>query len=405
MPRRLSQLIIVVFAGLAPILTLTSLARAATEKILYSFSGTADGSGPNAAVIFDASGNLYGTTEEGGSTGSGVVFKLTPNSGGTWSESVLYSFAGETDGYLPAGSLIFDSAGNLYGTTYGGGSEGGGTVFKLSPTTSGPWTKTILLNFTGPNGSAPQANLIFDAAGNLYGTTENGGSLEGGTVFQLVPGTGGTWTQNILFNFPITSGGNQASPTAGLIFDSVGNLYSTALYGGSRGLGNVFELSPSGTGWTIKNLHAFTGSPDGEYPEASVIFDSAGNLYSTAVAGGSGTCSCGTVLRLKPSGAAWTEQILHSFSYTPGNFPGAGLVLDSANNLYGVAYETSTRLGGSAFKISLTTGAFTTLHTFGSGGDGEGPLGTLIFDSAGNLYGTTVFGGALGGGTVYEITP
>ncbi len=201
MPRRLSQLIIVVFAGLAPILTLTSLARAATEKILYSFSGTADGSGPNAAVIFDASGNLYGTTEEGGSTGSGVVFKLTPNSGGTWSESVLYSFAGETDGYLPAGSLIFDSAGNLYGTTYGGGSEGGGTVFKLSPTTSGPWTKTILLNFTGPNGSAPQANLIFDAAGNLYGTTENGGSLEGGTVFQLVPGTGGTWTQNILFNF------------------------------------------------------------------------------------------------------------------------------------------------------------------------------------------------------------
>jgi uncharacterized repeat protein (TIGR03803 family) len=404
MQRRLSQLIIVALAGLASALTLSQPAQAATEKILYSFTGTMDGDGPNAAVIFDAAGNLYGTTEEGGTTASGVVFRLTPNSDGTWSESVLYSFAGETDGYAPAGSLIFDGAGNLYGTTYGGGSEGGGTVFKLSPTVSGPWTKTILLNFTGPNGSAPQANLIFDAAGNLYGTTENGGSLEGGTVFELIPGTGGTWTQNILFNFPITSGRNQASPAAQLTFDSSGNLYSTALYGGT-GKGNVFELSPSGGSWTIKNLHTFTGNPDGEYPEASVIFDTAGNIYSTTVAGGTSACSCGTLFRLKPSGAAWTERVLHSFSGTPGNFPGSGLVLDSANNLYGTAYETGTRLGGSAFKISLTTGAFTTLHTFGSAGDGEGPLGTLIFDSAGNLYGTTVFGGALGGGTVYEITP
>jgi len=404
MKPKLSRMTIVALAGLVATLAFGGAARAATEKVLYSFSGGADGNGPTSAVVFDAGGNLYGTTQAGGSAGFGTVFKISPSSGGTWLESVLYSFLGGADGNTPAASVIFDNSGNLYGTTYFGGTAQLGTVFKLSPNVDGTWTKTTIHTFSGPDGSNPTANLVFDTVGNLYGTTSTGGSTDGGIAFELAPNDGGSWSEKVIFNFPNNTAGG-ADPYAGLTLDSSGNLYGITLYGGNKTLGNVFELSPSGAAWTIKNLHAFAGSSDGEYPEASVVFDTAGNLYSTTVAGGTATCSCGTVFRLKPSGTRWTETVLHSFNGTPGNGPFAGLVLDSANNLYGTTYETSTRIGGMVFRIDLATGAFTDLHNFAGAGDGTGPLGTLILDSTGNLYGTTLSGGASGAGTVYEVTP
>ena len=404
MLRELSRVTIMALAGLVATLAFGGAAQAASEKVLYSFSGGIDGNGPTSAVVFDAAGSLYSTTQAGGSAGFGTVFKISPSSGGTWSENVLYSFLGGADGNTPSASVIFDKSGNLYGTTYFGGTAQLGTVFKLSSNPDGTWTETTIHTFSGLDGSNPTANLVFGAAGNLYGTTSTGGATDGGTAFELTPNGDGSWSEKVIFNFPNNTAGG-ADPYAGLTVDSSGNLYGITLYGGNKTLGNVFELSPSSTGWTIKNLHAFAGNPDGQYPEASVIFDTAGNLYSTTVAGGTATCSCGTVFRLTPSGSGWIEKTLHSFNGTPGNGPFAGLILDSANNLYGAAYETSTRIGGMIFEINLATGAFSDLHNFGGAGDGTGPLGTLILDSTGNLYGTTLSGGAFGAGTVYEVTP
>src|SRR5664280_3872238 len=310
--------------------------------------------------------SLYGTTLEGGTYYSGTVFELTPAAGGGWTEKVLHNFnENGTDGALPRAPLIFDAAGNLYGTTEYGGTyydSDLGTVFELTPAAGGGWTEKVLHNFgIGRDGTDPLAGLIFDAAGNLYGTTEYGGTYydsDLGTVFELTPAAGGGWTEKVLHNFVI--GRDGTDPLAGLIFDAAGNLYGTTEYAGNYGAGTVFELTPTaGGGWTEKVLHNFNGT-DGEFPYSSLIFDGAGNLYGTTSAGGTySSCLsgyyCGTVFELTPAaGGGWTETVLHSF---------------------------------------------------GNGTDGYSPSAGLIFDAAGNLYGTTPHGGTYEGGTVFEVTP
>jgi uncharacterized repeat protein (TIGR03803 family) len=263
----------------------------------------------------DDAGNLYGTTSWGGTgsctsegdfVGCGTVFELSPKAGGGWTEKVLYSFANGTDGTFPAAGLVFDAAGDLYGVTYEGGTgsclrtgyAGCGIVFELLPKAGGRWVERVLHYFNLTDGGWPVGSLIFDAAGNLYGMTNGGGAYDWGTAYELMPGPKGGWGEKILHNFN-QSGASGDSPYAGLVFDAAGNLYGTTLFDGAGGNGTVFELRPTTSGpWTEWVLHAFgSRSRDGLDPEDSLTFDAAGNLYGTTDAGGSS--SYGTVFEIR----------------------------------------------------------------------------------------------------------
>lgn len=401
-----------VFAGLAA--TLASLGTAhAGVTVLHAFAGGNDGINPQAGLIADKAGNLYGTTVEGGNGCSGgytcgTVFELAPD--GT--ETVLHAFTGGNDGYFPQAALIQDKAGNLFGTTdEGGANYGGGTVFKLAP----DGTETVLHTFTGGNdGDSPQAGLVEDKAGNLYGTTTIGGAGCGnrystgcGTVFEVAP----DGTETVLHAF---AGGNDGfSPRAGLILDKAGNLYGTTTEGGGAGCeyygcGTVFKIAPDGTE-TV--LYAFAGGNDGEEPEAGLIEDKAGNFYGTTAMGGGTGCQqiallgCGTVFKLTPDG---TETVLYSFTGKngDGDLPLAGLIRDKAGNFFG----TTTQGGGNGclagcgivFKLAAD-GTETVLYAFGSGSLGAEPFAGLIEGAHGRLYGTTYKGGKYGYGTVFRL--
>ena len=281
-----------------------------TETVLHSFSNDGvDGLNPYTGMVLDSVGNLYGTTYAGGAYGYGTVFELTPAAGGNWTETVLHSFNFKAaDGANPYGSLIIDGLGNLYGTTYGGGAFDGGSAFELTPEAGGSWTETVLHNFVYnfTDGFSPTGALTFDAAGNLYGTTNAGGSHNVGTVFELTPAAGGNWSEAILYNFN-DGAKDGAYPFGAMVWDTAGNLYGTTQYGGARNVsGMVFELTPqAGGGWAEKIVHAFGNGTDGANPLAGVIFDAAGNLYGTTLAGGTGPCTgavsgCGTVFEIKP---------------------------------------------------------------------------------------------------------
>jgi len=398
------------------------------EKVLHSFGGT-DGSLPCSGLTGDAAGNLYGTTCAGGTYNDGTVFELKPTVGGGWTEKVLHNFNNNgADGYLPEAGLTFDAAGNLYGTTLMGGTYNYGTVFELipSPNAAGGWTEKVLHNFNknGADGYEPWASLIFDAVGNLYGTSGAGGTYNDGTVFRLRPTPGGGWTEQVLHSFN-WNGTDGYEPFASLILDAAGNLYGMTFYGGHYGVGTVFELTPSpnAAGWTEQVLHSFNSNgEDGFYPWLDgLIFDATGNLYGTTYAGGAYySCSslgCGTVFELTPTGGGgWTEQVLHSFGNgTDGASPhAAGLIFDAAGNLYGTtygggSYSSCGSLGcGTVFELTPSGGGGWTeqvLHNFDwNGMDGIVPSAGLISDAAGNLYGTTVNGGTSDGGTVFELT-
>ncbi len=341
-----------------------------TETVLYTFCmlwACGDGDQPAAGLIFDGAGNLYGTTAGGGIHGDGTVFEMSPNGSGGWTETVLHSFNDNgTDGADPQfAALIFDARGNLYGTTVVGGIHCGGygcgTAFELSPREGGGWTETVLHSFgNGTDGQNPYAGLIIDAAGNLYGTTGGGGIHGDGTVFELSPREGGGYTETVLHSFgnPATQDGN--GPLGGLISDAAGNLYGTTEGGGIHSGGTAFELSPrEGGGWTETLLHSF-GNPatqDGFAPSAGLISDSAGNLYSTTFLGGIHSCQgagCGTVFELTPrQGGGWTETVLHSFNDngSDGFYPEDGLILDAHGNLYGTT--PSGGIGaGTVFEIT-----------------------------------------------------
>jgi uncharacterized repeat protein (TIGR03803 family) len=300
---------------------------------------------PLGNLIRDAAGNLYGTTFGGTPNGHGAVWKLNPNPDGSWAANILHVFEG-ADGSAPAGGLVFDAAGNLYGTTLQGGDEtrfggpGCGVVFKLAPEPDGSWRESVLHIFTGGDGAFPDAGLIFDAAGNLYGTTASGGAKASGTVFKLAPNPDGTGTESVLHSFTGEDGNN---PRAGLIFDGAGNLYSTTSSGGAYNQGTVFKLAPNPDGtWTESVLHNFTGGADGSAPAAGLTFDPAGNLYGAAAGGGSPNtaCSggCGVVFKLTPTLNGWRETVLHTFM-GHGKFPKSSVIFDPAGNLYGTTSD------------------------------------------------------------------
>jgi uncharacterized repeat protein (TIGR03803 family) len=398
-------------------------AGAQTATALYSFDrSTADGIYPTSTVVFDAAGNLYGTTAYGGHTPSrGTIFELSPGADGAWVEKILHNFGNGNDGWVPQAGLTFDAAGNLYGTTTQAGIYSGGVVFELSPTADGQWTEKFLHAFNPGNkdGYYPwYGAVIFDVAGNLYGTTSGGGdygktgSQNGGIVFELSPQPSGLWSEKILHNFG--KGVDGSFPTGGLVFDATGNLYGTTEFGGSLGDGVVFKLSPSAGGWSESVIHNFGAQGDGQNPQNTLVFDAAGSLYGTTYGGGAeskpvnGYVCCGVVFQLTPTANGWQEKFPHKF-FSDGNKPFATLVFDSSGNLFGTTLAGGTNGSGIAFELTPATGfpwTETILHQFeGEGLEGALPGEGLVLDSAGNLYGTAHLGGATGGGTVFEITP
>jgi uncharacterized repeat protein (TIGR03803 family) len=385
-----------------------------TLTTLYSFGGGADGAYAVAGVKFDAKGNLYGITNSGGndecnsslSTGCGTVFELTPNADGSWSESVLHVFSESSDGGNPGAAVAMDAAGNLYGSTQYYGVHSNGSVWELTQS-SGSWKENILHSFNGTRDGYWCFGLGFDARGRLLGTTYGGGANNDGVVFHLAPLANGTWGETILHNF---AGGNSDgnAPSDALTVDAPGNLFGTTYEGGPHLTGTVFEMQHSSTGWSEQPIYIFQGLPfgsghDGTNPTAGVIFDAAGNLYGTTSYGGSK--GVGTVYKLSPNGAGgWTETVLYAFTDgADGGHPN-GLIFDAAGNLYGVTSGHDTL--GSVFKLSPSAGkwVFTTLYDFQGNTDGALPSGSLAMDASGNLYGTTMYGGANGLGVVFEIT-
>jgi len=394
--------------------------RAQTFTVIHTFTGMGDGEAPQAGLIQDSSGNLYGTTMNGGSFDMGTVFKI-----GAHGKEAIQSFWGGA-GMLPEGSLIQDEAGNLYGTTYDGGTlEGGaclhgcGAVFELDSTGK----ETVLHAFTGgTDGGNPAAGLVRDQEGNLYGITTSGGDL---TCVVSIYGCGGVFKldtngkETVLHAFS-GSDGDGEYPNGGLVQDGAGNLYGvTEQGGGSCGLyctaGAVFRISPAGKE-TI--LYAFTGKEDGAFPSGTLVLDSEGNLYGEAEWGGSlSSCrrgeygGCGVVFKLDTAGQ---ETVLYTFMGSVEMHPAGGLVRDKAGNLYGVTLGSLLLEApyGTIFLLA-ENGQLTTLHTFTGGSDGAAPNGGLVLGKSGVLYGTTEAGGdascntpgAIGCGVVFMLTP
>jgi len=403
-------------------------ACAATEQVIYPFSffsgGGAVSPGP---LVFDRAGNLYGSAG-GGGIGFGAIFELSPSPLGGWTMTILHDFSGNAadggngDGAEPS-ALIFDAAGNLYGVTAAGGGSGCGgpgcgVIFELSPTSSG-WMETILYTFTGGgDGGSPDA-ITMDVKGNLYGVTYRGGSASNycnhgcGTVFRLAR-TSSSWSFRVLHTF---TGAKDGGPPVGLAIHS-GVLYGATQFGGnsscvsgfaSSGCGTVFTITPTtGGGAKFGIIHTFSGGSDGDVPDGGLIFDRAGNAYGAT--GGGGSSNAGVVFKLEPGSTGWTETILHNFGGGSDGFSALGaLTLDKAGNIYG-----TTALGSSEYDDGIvfellpqSNGSWTEaiLYTFTGLLDGQNPSSGVIFDTKGNLYGSTSAGGSGYGGIVYEITP
>jgi len=383
-------------------------------QILYSFSYN---SGPFGGVIFDTAGNLYGTTSYG-TTFSGTVYELSPQTGGGWTETTLHSFNDNSDdGYQPYAGLAMDSAGNLYGTTRVGGDHGEGTVFELTPGADGTWTETILHSFgsSSADGTYPYSTPALDSAGNLYGTTFEGGTGgNNGTVFKLARGPNG-WEEKVIHTFaPNAAGDGGYNPYAGVILDASGNLYgtTTSCSCSYANRGTVFELKLNANGtYAEEVLHYFySNGVDGYDPVASLVFDAKGNLYGTTNEGGSS--GAGTVFELSPtSSGKWREKILHNFTNngTDGVGPAASVTFDMSGNLYSTTVGGGPQEYGTVFELTPTgTGTWneTILYSFvDGGGNGDDPSSPITLDALGNLYSTALGGGANGGGNVFEITP
>ncbi len=387
------------------------------ERVLYTFHGSPDGANPSVRLISDGHGGFYGTAGTGGEFNKGCVFHLTPGSDGTWAESILYSFSG-LDGYSPDSSLLPDAAGNLYGTTAGGGIFSGGVAFELSPSSTLPWTETVLHNFgNGTDGSDPQSELVFDSAGNLYGTTQFGGSSggfdNGGTVYRLSPGSGG-WTETVLYSFPLSYSGPDGDLPAGtVVIDKAGNLYGVTQAGGFYGYGAIFELTPSTDGsYRERIIHSFNLT-DGSLPDATLVFDGAGNLYGTTLFGGDKhLCEpngCGTIFRLqRHADRTWSATVLRALKQTDGWCAIGPVAFDSAGNLYAAAECGGAYAWGSVLQLipsSTVPWPERVVHSFTNSPDGRSPYAGVIVDAAGRLFGTTIFGGSADLGTVFEIAP
>jgi uncharacterized repeat protein (TIGR03803 family) len=389
-------------------------ASAQTYKSIYVFADSNGTTGISAnSVIADQAGNLYGTTSGGGAFGFGTIFRLSA----AGKETVLYSFTGGADGGNPQAALVRDTAGNLYGTAqrYGSSkcpsdlSTGCGTIFQLSRT----GTLVILHSFTGPDGLEPTGSLVLDAKGNIYGTTVLGGNNPNcttsspypdgcGTVFKLTKNAAGKWHETILYSFGGDGDGWQ--PSGGVLLDASGVLFGATASGDSgcsmgvaAACGNVYELTHSGNTWTHTVLYTFTGDTDGAQPSSGLIQDPDGNLYGVTNLGGD--FGFGTIFKIDVN---HNKTTLHSFTGVGGAYPFADLVRDAVGNLCGTTTEGGTSKVGTVFKLDAK-GTFTVLHNFQGGNDGAYPYSTLFQDKNGNLFGATVLGGSKGQGMLFDI--
>ena len=391
----------------------TSASQAQTFSVIHSFSGP-DGANPLAGLTIDRAGNLYGTTWAGGTAncyfkfGCGTVFKMR-HAGSGWILIPLYSFSG-SDGLGPQDRVIFGPDGTLYGETANGQTIGCscGNVFNLKPppthpvTALSPWNNTVLHQFYPADGEGdePTGDLVFDQAGSIYGTTASGGNsrfcggLGCGTVYKLAPSNGG-WVETVIYEF---AGVDGEYPSSGVIVDQAGNLYGTASQT-SDGAGTIFQLTLSDSDWQFSVLYGFRNGNDGGYPVAGLISDSAGNLYGATSYGGIN--GGGTVFELTPANGGWTLNTLYSFnkagnSFRPG--PAASLIMDAAGSLYGTTKADGAYGYGNVFKLTPSNGSwvYTSLHDFTGGSDGANPYSSLVLDANGNLYGTTYTGGQSG---------
>jgi uncharacterized repeat protein (TIGR03803 family) len=390
------------------------------ESIIFSFSDlTISGSDENPASspVFDAKGNLYGTTAGGFPKGS--VFELTPEADGHWTERLIYQYQGlGGDDLGTMASPIMDSKGNLYWAAPFGGKYQCGMIYMLTPKANETWSGKVLHFFgeTAGDGCLSTSALTIDDKGNLFGTTENGGEHGKGTVFKVTPEADGGWTEKVIWSFsgfPVDG----AVPQAPLILDSRGDLYGATTGGGSNPLaredeGTVFELIPQVSGsWSEKVLFNFGATLcDGVEPEAGLIFDRQGNLYGTTIEGGAGANTQGMVFELMPAlSGTWTEKILHSFYQSSGDgiHPQANLIFDSKGNLFGTTTSGGAFGDGTVFELKRGANGVwdeKIVHNFGAyEADGQSPQAGLRLDRFGNLFGTTYLGGGAEDGTVFEI--
>lgn len=381
------------------ILFVASLATssfAQTETILLNFQPNDVGYYVTEGVAFDSAGNLYGVTGSGGGDGSGTIFEMSPAGSGTWSAPVILL---DVAGF-PESPLVFH-AGSIFTTGIFIGPYGGG-VYELSPASSG-WTQDVLYEFQRRDAKAPWGNVAFDSSGNLYGTAQIGPTHpDSGAVFELTPTESGEWTESLPF---IGSSSAYGVEPIWVTVAPSENLYVATLYGGVHQGGVVFQLAPSADGWTPSMMYAF---PSGSQP-CCLTLDASGNVYGATFAGGA--YGAGTVFRLKKtSSGAWGLQTLHSFgSGSDGATPGfSAPVFDSAGNIYGTTFFGGSDGVGVVYKLSTRSGGNwteTILHNFANDGvDGNTPGGGVVFGPDGNLYGTTSSGGLYGDGTVYELT-
>ena len=387
-------------AVLAALLAIARPAQAQTETVLYNFAGGSNAANPESLLTSDSAGNFYGTTLYGG-LGYGTVFKLSPNGTGGWNETVLHRFTGGLDGEYPQHSnVIFDSLGNLYGTAAGGGRYGGGVVFELRPAATS-WTETTLYAFTGgTDGVAPRGCLIMSPAGNLYGTFGGGRyTAHFGGVFELSP-SGGNWVENVIY-----SGSTSNLTAPGVTMDAMGNIFGVVS-------SKVVELSPDGSGgWNPAVLLTFTSNlAEVDTP----VLDQAGKLYGMTALGGAH--GCGKVYQLKKGNTGtWTGKNLYSFQCPSqsgyngdGYYPLGSLVLDTGGNIYGTTNKGGVSDEGTIFELAapVGTGSYVEkiLWSF-NGAKGGLPSDGLILDSAGHFYGTTSYGGSHGYGVVFKVTP
>ena len=382
-------------------------AVAATTDVIFSF-GEGEGEYADTDLETDSAGNIYGTTVLGGDFGGGTVFQLTPTPDG-WVHTVLYSFTGGADGGEPYKGVTLDREGNLYGTAVTGGSgscEGGcGVVYKLT-NSGGTWTQSVIHAFTGgDDGSGPGARVTVDQSGNVYGMAPTGGAYGLGTIYKIHQ-VGGAWDFRVIHAF--TGGADGSSGSAGRMILRKGSLYGAATAGGNHGSGVVFQLTQSGAaGWNFRTIYSFQGQPDGSFPYGALLFDSSGNIYGTTYYGGAN--GIGAVYKLSPRLVGeWDENVIYSFQNgSDGNSPISNLVFDTVGNLYGTTSEGG--LGsGVIFKLSsvgVRQWTETIVHPFQGAPDGGFPYNGMVVDRFGNFYGATVHGGNNDDGCVYKFTP
>ena len=378
--------------------------RAQTFSVIHAFEDS-EGGAPYAGVTLN-DGILYGTFYGNPFSGGGGVYQVT-RQGDIWVTTPIYFFAGK-DGWEAAANVAFSPDGHLYSTTWQGGANNDGTVFRLVPSSSFckiakcfPWKQDALHSFQNSvDGRYPLfGNIVFDPTGNIYGTNIGGGPSDGGLVYQLQP-AGDNWTSSVLYSFKGNPDGRV--PYGGVVRDNSGNLFGTTAFGGSGEWGTIYKLTYIvGVGWKETVIYTFQNTTDGQAPVASLVLDASGNLYGSTTKGGSPSAGGGTIFELSPSGDSWTFQTLYTFSrdkvYNCGPF--GALAMDSAGNLYGTTSCNGATNQGNVFKLTNTGHGwtYTSLHDFTGGSDGAMPLSNVIIDMDGTLYGTASLGGSFDG--------